>query len=288
MKRFPEATRHLRRLVRRVSTESARTDALISLCDICLVQKDVTGARRTIARFPKPADRREAPALRDFHEAMCLRTERRFSEAIALFLAIRTRHAGLFTWPHIPDICAAQLLCCLGEFKEAHRIVERARSDYPEQPFLRGDAFHDFAFVAHLVEQRYEELSEILLADARRYDDQLSARGQEAVTAGILLELAGKRAEANKVWAETARRFPPDRCYFWGPLARALATGRPDDLETMRLSFQVRSQMFFLAGLLFAHRGQATRSQRLFAASVEEDPSLHWPAHLALGKANGT
>lgn len=286
MKRFTEATRVLRLINRPSQPGSIRVDALISMYDICLMQHNIAGARRMIAKFTKLTARHDALAQRDYHEAECLRAEWRFKDAVALFIAIRTRHANPIPWPHISELRAAEILCCLGKIKTAQSLVKRIQQERSEQSFPGDEIFDDFVLVSYLAEKRYAELATILLHNVRRPDDQLFVRGQKAVSAGIMLELAGNHKEAHNVWHETHRRFPPERCYFWGTLARNLATENPDGLETIPLPSQVRAQMLFLTGLLFEKRGQTDYAQRLFALSIEDDPTMRWPAHLALLKTD--
>jgi hypothetical protein len=143
------------------------------------------------------------------------------------------------------------------------------------------DVLRRFTMVSHVVEGRLGELADLLLEASRRDDGNQSARGQEAVTAGILLELSGKRREAVKVWKEAIRKFPPDRCCFWAGLAEALAAKESDGIESMPLFWRARSEMSYLAGLLYEHRGDTRRARRLFDLSLKEDPTLRWPAFMA-------
>jgi hypothetical protein len=143
-----------------------------------------------------------------------------------------------------------------------------------------------FTMASHLAEERFDELADILLEASRRDDGSPSARGQEAVTAGILRELSGKPGEAMKVWKEAVRAFPPDRCCFWGDLAGALAAKAPDGIESAGLFWRARSEMFYLIGLLYEHRADESRARRLFDLSREEDPTLRWPALLAGQKSS--
>jgi hypothetical protein len=74
--------------------------------------------------------------------------------------------------------------------------------------------------------------------------------------------------------------------YLWGTLAKALAAGKPDHLESMNRFWRTRSEMSYLAGLLYECRGNAARARRLFSLARKEDPSLRWPAYLAILKLN--
>ena len=45
-----------------------------------------------------------------------------------------------------------------------------------------------------------------------------------------------------------------------------------------------RSEMFYLAGLLYGKRGEGKRSRELLRMCVKEDPTLRWPAFCAKRK----
>jgi len=47
---------------------------------------------------------------------------------------------------------------------------------------------------------------------------------------------------------------------------------------------QDRSEMFYLAGLLYEKRGNEKRAKELFAMSVAEDFTLAWPAWMGKKK----
>lgn len=282
MKSFREATRHLQLLCRHKQSIDVQIDAYVSFSDLFVIQNKIPEARQAIIKVRKLSEKNTDLAWCTFQEAICLRTEQRFDAAIKTLLAIPAQHPEAKPGHLSAAITAANILCCLGKTKAAQRIVKRIRTTWPKDSAPENNFIDDYMLVSLIVAKRYAKLAAFMLPKARLHDDQLSVHGQEAVTVGIMLELAGKRAEANQVWGETFRRFPSSRCYFWGPLAKALASEKPDHLETMRLPFRVRSQMFFLAGLLYEYRGHATHARNLFALSVKEDPTLNWPAHLAL------
>ena len=49
----------------------------------------------------------------------------------------------------------------------------------------------------------------------------------------------------------------------------------------MPYSAYERSEMFYLAALLYLERGRKNDGDRLMRAAVVEDPTLRWPAYLA-------
>ena len=53
------------------------------------------------------------------------------------------------------------------------------------------------------------------------------------------------------------------------------------EVKFCNTSFLLIGLLFYLAGLLYEHRGNSAVARGLFEASAREDPTLHWPAYLA-------
>lgn len=284
LNRTAEARRILLPISRNTPDIQLKADALLSLADICLLKRDLPGARKFIEKARATLSGRPAEILCDLHEGYCCRAERRFTDAIALWSSFRSRRPCDPNWRRTGDLLAAVQLCAGGDTAKAARLIARLKKEKPDHPFYNDDIFRGYINVAHLTAGRYAGLAEILLPDSRKEDLHLLRHGQEAVTAGILFELAGDPDRAVKTWSEAARRFPPNRCAFWGSFAQTLAEGKPEQLEQMELFFQVRSELFYFLGLLHGHRGNTVRAQQLFTMSVQEDPLLNWPAQLSGAK----
>lgn len=281
LKRLPEAKRHLQSLIRsKAAVDSMRSGAYISLSDICLLRGQVAAARKCVAEMRAQA----APIdfWREIQEAHCLRTERRFREAVDFLLSFRSNYPEDKALQFDAAIEAAEILCCLGDLDAARRLDEKLRAEFPKPPLRACHELAGIAKVMLLAQERYEEAASLFLKESRRPEGPLTVRGQEAVVAGILFELAGRPDEARKVWLNAIRRFPSELCCFWGALATALAAGKPDHLEKMPFFYRVRSEMFYLVGLLHKRRGNAARARRLFTLSCKEDPTFNWAAHLAM------
>jgi AraC-like DNA-binding protein/tetratricopeptide (TPR) repeat protein len=281
LRRFADAKRQLSVLASDPEGY-ARAGALVDSSDTALMQGRPQMARPFIARVRASAPPNFHRAWCDHQEAACLRAERRFDEAIAILRGVRARYPAEPLLFCAAEFLAAEMLGCLGATRDAQRLAERARAEWPGEPADAEQRLRPHRMVSHLTTGRYRDLAVILRQESRRNDDEVARHGQEAVTAGLLFELAGARQEACKVWGEAARRFTPDRCYYWGSLAKALATGAPDRLDHAVLFWQERSEMFYLLGLLYEHRGDNHRARQYFARSIKEDPSLRWPALLAL------
>lgn len=276
IKRFKEAQRLLRPLCHNHHASDVRVAALASLFDICLLQRQYVTAQTIIRQIGDLDQTTARPYLCAIMKASCLRAQREFTQADAQLRAVRSI---------ITDCHRAELLYCLGRLEEANHLAEQIRET--KSPEGHPADRRDLRFLEHLQTGRYAGLAAWLLEESRRNTRDLFAQGQSAVTAGILLELVGQPKDARSAWQETVRRFTPDRCYFWGTMAKALAAGKPEHLENLHHYYSVRSEMFYLLGLLHEHRGNTARARRLFSLSFKEAPLLNWPAHLASIKLQG-
>lgn len=281
MKHLTEAERNLK-LLTRPSCPSAqiRRDAFISLSDVHILQGRLREARKAIETVARVGGAGYLPWCAS-QEASCLLVKHKYMEAVRKLLEIRRRFPKEARWYQSADHQAAMILCCLGKLKPADRLAARVGATSVEALLGNEYQFGGYQFLRYMIDKRYRDLAKAILENQRSDARLLAIRAKDAVTAGILLELAGSHDEAVKIWEETGRRFTPDRCYFWGPFARALATGKPDNVESIQLTYQVRSGLFFMLGLLCEHRGDNARARRFFALSLKEDPVMHWPAMLS-------
>jgi AraC-like DNA-binding protein/tetratricopeptide (TPR) repeat protein len=287
LKRSEEAARLFRPLCHAPFPAVARFAGLVSLFDVATLQGRIDKARAVQRRMQRLyAGHPDAP-LCVIQEAICLRAERRIPAAIRLLrqeLAADPNERG---YRLMLEHALAELLACAGDLAGAETFVNLLRAGeaghVSQSPPLRS------ALTLHgLLRRQHARTAAWLLEGARLETPDLFARGQMAVTAGILLELAGRKQAALDVWRETSRRFPPEYCYFWGGFARELAANRLPPIEALQHYFHVRSEMFFLTGLLEEHRGHAARARELLALAVREDPTRLWPAQLAERKLKPT
>lgn len=283
-KQFRAATRLLRPLCQSTEPGDAKFRALISLFDTALLQGRYERANAITQELRALCGKEPEAAVAVHLEASRLRAQRQFPAAVQRFASIRASFPTMKDYSEMADAALAELLYCLRREREAGRIMagllqaSPKRASHPGIP-LRGPTLAD-----RFASGRCDGLADLLLKNARLDSPDVFSRGQNAVVAGIALELAGKPGEAKAAWMETTRRFPAQACYFWGAFAGALATGRPDHVETLRHYYHVRSELFFLTGLLEEHRGHSARARRLFRHAVKEDPTFLWPAHLAQRK----
>ncbi|MBA4389072.1 MAG: hypothetical protein C0404_13910 [Verrucomicrobia bacterium] len=281
MKHLAEAERQLKLLTRPGGPSvQIRHDAFISLSDVYILQGKMQKARQAIESVRRLGETGYLPWCTS-QQAACLLSERRYGEAVDRFLSIRKDFPKATNWHPGADMQAATILCCLGKTKAADRLAKRADDTSLEALLGNEYQFGRYQFLRFMVARRYKDLAKAILEHARSDARLLAIRAKDAVTAGILLELSGSRDEAVKIWEETQRRFTPDRCYFWGQFARALATGKADNLESVQLTYQVRSGLFYLTGLLHEHRGNKAKAAQLFSLSLKEDPTMRWPAMLS-------
>ena len=284
MGRYAEAQKHLEQLAR---TRKPRAPAslLRDLAFVYAIQGKFAQSRRALTKL---AGRTTDPVLLarcELVEAVNLRGERRFEDAIELLKTIDQRRGlGGSGVAHFALCQAALILCGLGRTAEA-RATLREQQDLPgAAPARRRNRGWRFEYVPALVDGDYEKAAAICREGCREQAGLLTRPASDCVVTGILLRLAGKREEADALWAQTARRYPVSRCAFFGALADRFRTGKRDQLEQMPCSAYERGEMFFLAALMLEAQGDARRAMQLFRRCRKEDPTLRWPACLADGK----
>lgn len=282
-RRFSESEHVIRALERLDPSEEVRREAVVARFDMALMQGLIGDARRILAEA-ETRGHTPGPWWGDTQRALCLRAEGQFEQAAELLLAAAGRKSDTAHQDLGMLLTAAELLCRLGQFARAQALVGRVLRNHREPSPSSTDAYRHFLFGSRLPRGRFAEVAKYLLEESRREGVTTVASGQAWVSAGILLEIAGNPDAARETWGAASRHMSPDRCYFWGSLAKALASGKPDRLETMNLFWSVRSEIFCLAGLLYEHRGNAKRADALFALSVKEDPTSRWPAHMAVSR----
>jgi AraC-like DNA-binding protein/tetratricopeptide (TPR) repeat protein len=284
LNRFEDAERILRRLSLPPYAGTVRADSLISLSDVSLARGRVEEARRINARV---TPLRHETSWSELQEARCLRTERRFEEAVERCLECAARYPEADLRRLLAESEAAKMLACMGRIDEARRIVARSRRRGADARLSEAIAGRGGAFVVELVRNRHARLAARLMRTARQDGPNVAERARNMVIAGFLSGLAGRDAQAVEIWREAARRFPPEQCCFWGALARELAAGQPVHFNSVPFRYGTRSELFYLAGLWCERRGNAARARRLFARAVHEDPTLDWAAHLAAQRGSG-
>jgi hypothetical protein len=215
---------------------------------------------------------------------------------------------------------SALILCSLGKPDQARNAIAWARNLFQQHSYFQTGECSLILYVPELVEGNYLAASQVLLADSNVDDGNLGLHAEQAIKAGIMQELGNHKDDARKVWSEAARRYPAERCCFYGMLANMLLSSQlsalsiqleekntsslihpssftphlssdtsvafriPNsefDISKMPFHPHIRSEMFYLVGLLCEKRGQMEQGKALFQMSVKEDATLRWPAYLS-------
>jgi tetratricopeptide (TPR) repeat protein len=220
-------------------------------------------------------------ALNRIYRAFALRGSGKTEEALALLQKIHTVFPQLEGPRAFAELQRSLLLSTTGRIEEAQKAFETAEKIEPRYPYFRKGRRSFYLCVPLLANRAYKEAADLLAADSRCDDGDYAFHAEQAVKAGILYDAAGEKGKAKATWSEAIRRFPLRRCCFFELLAKGFLTGPEQDLEDMPYSAWTRSEIFYLAGLRSEAQGQKDRAQKRFKRSLEEDPSLNWPAYLA-------
>lgn len=192
------------------------------------------------------------------------------------------------------------LLCSNGESHEAWETMGDLVKINPSHPYLRHGERSTWYYPLHFASGDPAKAAECLLEDARMEGPRVVLHAEQMTKAGIMLELSGNAGEGAKIFSEVIRRFPPTRCNYYSALAEALLMSAPSaagpianrEGERVRNEVfaqnpfhpQIRTEMSFLAGLLFESRGDSVRSRSLFELALKDDPVCRWPGQMAKKK----
>lgn len=228
-------------------------------------------------------------ARSDIYEAVVLRTEGELSMAADLLLSVPKKYPKAKNAAALAYGTACCILVALRRTAEAVTILEDLDKTEEGREFLQRWIRSEYTYPPRLADGEYKEAAAILLADSREQDGRMALHAEQMVKAGIITELGGDPAAAQDIWREVQRAYPASYCNFFADLAGCFLGEKPDCLEQMPYPHYIRSEMFYLAGLLFEKRGDPGQSQRLLKMSAAEDLTNWWPAVLArkrIGETN--
>jgi hypothetical protein len=178
------------------------------------------------------------------------------------------------------DLESVLFLLCLDRPEEARCKFAEAEKAQPESELLRKGNRSLYEWPICFALGNSAAAAELFLSDSGAHLDDPFHGAEQAVKAGILLELAGKPDRARELWLETSRRYPESRCSFLGRLAQGLLQ-EDFGVEQMPYGTHTRGEIFFLVGSLYEARGRGARARQLFQLCATEDLSRRWPVWAA-------
>jgi tetratricopeptide (TPR) repeat protein len=242
-------------------------------------------SEEVIGQIPHRTENATILAQCHVHRAYCLRGRAKFEEALCLLAEVPERFPRAKELAAFSQLEMSVIHWMLGRSSEGWSAIRRAQKLCPNTGFQRDGRKSFHLYVPHFLEGNFEQATAILLEDSRVSDEAWAEHAQQAIKAGIMLELAGKIEKARDLWQQAARRFPVSRCCYLGSLALDLLShGTGARAEEMPFPVLWRSEMHYLCGLLYEARGDVQRSRGLLALAWREDQTLRWPAYLARQK----
>lgn len=277
--RYKEAQEHLERILSGRCPDLILFQALNNLADSLTCSGDFEGSERVLQKLRARSKYQYDIARSDIVHGVNLRAQGRFEEAISFLRNTMGRYPEATDVSIFAALNASHIYCLLNQPVQARELINQLEERFPESPMFFGPHGASFKYPPLFLEGRYFEAAHVLLTGTKHGGFVHQLAGQ-MVRAGILFELAGDKNQALSVWSEVTRRFRPDRCCFYGDLARSFVE-KEDILETMPYPAMTRAEMFYLAGLLYKARGERERAQKNFGFAVAEDPTLNWYTWMA-------
>ena len=169
-------------------------------------------------------------------------------------------------------------LSMLNRIEEAENILKNALKNNLIDKNIDG------IYPFYLMKGDYITAGEILTAYSKT--GFYTSHAFRLLIAGLIYELSGDKTKAKEVWKEVIGRFPLNRINYYASLAEALLNNTQDDycLKNIPYNFYVKSELYYLMGLLYESRGKKTMAKEFFELSINADPSNWWPAYLAKKK----
>lgn len=218
------------------------------------------------------------------YEALVLQGLGDLEKSASLLLSAKDQVPGATEFIGRSLLMAVWPLCVLGKLDDARNAIKMVGGLYPKTSYLTVGTRSRYLYLPLACEGRFAEAAELFFEDSRDEDNRIAAHAEQAVTAGIFFELAGEKDRAAVVWTQTMKRYPQERCNFFGALAGNLRDGSNEGLAAMPYHPQKRSELAYWAGLLHESRGDSDRARKHFEMSQAVDLSRRWPVWMAREK----
>lgn len=283
--RFAQAENLLHEIIENSAYATER--ALLALSYCYVIQGKFLESEEVLAKTKKISTDQSMLAGCVIYRAFNLRAQEKFIEALDTLQTVRELYSGAESWCSTSLIHSALISCMLQKPDKAEELLKTAERAYKNQSDFSLAARGNIWYVPAFFKCEYRKAADLLLASSKDENGQIARQANQALKAGILFELAFNNIKAEEVWGDLIKRFPPHYCNYYSEPARAFMHGEKDNLEEMPYEALRRSEMFYLAGLLYEKRGNKKRAKELFAMSLKEDPTLRWPAYLARIRLHG-
>jgi tetratricopeptide (TPR) repeat protein len=270
--------------------ESILIQCLIDLSRLYSLQGRWQESDQAIDRIRKLSVNQHISARCDILQSYNLRGKAKFAEAIEFLASIPKRFPMAKQHFNFIGLSISELLLITGKAEEAKKKMASCPSSGTKEML---------EYVPWLLEKNFLKAGDVVGGCLEQKGGVPAIRAEQGIKAGVLFELAGQKERARAIWSGVARRYPEVQCHFYGELAKALTSppaspspqGRGGTaskaialLEEMPYSTAVRTEMFYLVGLLHESRGNQDRAGHLFRLAAEEEKTNRWPAVMAQRK----
>lgn len=260
------------------ASDDQQLQSLHDLSYLCSVEGDFEESERLLGEIRRRTESVFRLAQCDLFHGFNLRGQKGPHKALEWLEKVVAQYGAQRPESIVAQIEMMMILCSMGRTTEALAMLDQARANGPNHSYVLRRSFR---YVIPLCQGDYAQAADILWANGTDESAWPCTWAGNVIKAGILFELADNKAKASEIWQWVPQRFPESRIRYYGNLAKDLSFGQGADFESMPYLRDDRSEMFYLAGLLFEKRGQPARAEHLFRLSVQEDATHRWPVHLS-------
>lgn len=281
------AAKEMEALIKRPGIDADMRTAIFSILGIALLG---TGKWKAAERAFRQAGRSATimfhKARIAYHRAICLRMRRKLQESLAAFKAIADRSPVVPMFAAPARCEAARVMCMLGHFRKAYRMLAEARKQNPRTFPMDEHCWSEQMMVPLLLLGEFAQAAELMESDLPP-DSRPDRRAYHRVVQAIVTELSGDNNLAAQRFRRIVEEFPQTECNFAGKFAANLAAGKADDVESFPAVGYDYVLIVFLVGLLQELRGKQKRAMGLYELAGKADVQYSWVAHAARMKLKG-
>ncbi len=268
---------------------------MFTLADALNLLGKTGDSRKIVEEIKNKAHDSITRARCDIYTAFCLRAEGKPEEALSCLCAAPANHPQSGNMPVFAKLSASSILVSLSKGDDALSLIAEAGET---NEFLSIGYRSRYLYPPFLIKEEYAKAAETLLIDSNVNDSYLARHAEQAIKAALIIGMTGDVKECGRILKKTARRYPDTRVRYFSALAHALEQGIRNTaspgwadaisscLEKLPYPAYVRSELFYLAGLLLIKQGETIAGKTLLRRCAEEDRTNQWPAVLAQKEIN--
>lgn len=269
------------------SMESSLVQGLFGQADCFFHLGRIADARGMVAEIRAKSRDFVILARCEIYDGYFLRSEKRFDSALEKFAGVHGLYPNAMNFRVFALLLSSMICCSLGKIVEAEAAQKQACDLDPSNQFVNNGVRSRFLYPLCLVKGEYARGAQAILSEVVAGFMTPAIAAENTIKAGILLQLSGESAEAKRVWQDMIKRMPPAQCHYFAQVAQGLLNGDTSSLTELPYPIRVRSELFYLTGLLLKKWSQPDLARKFFMQSALEDTGGDWPGVLAEAEISG-